>query len=151
MHQIRDWLYIGNYRDTINRPLLDAYKIGAMLHLAERVEQPGIKTMVLLVDDGVHQTSENLKKGINFIRAQKAAGHRVIVACGAGISRSTTYALGALKEEEGGTVLDNLVKIKAKHPNALPHIRLWHSINQYYGENTLYQDIWPALRGTNHE
>lgn len=65
-------------------------------------------------------------------------------ACAAGISRSTTYALGALKEEEGGSLLDLLLDVKRAHPQALPHIRLWHSLGAYYEEEIPYSQIWAA-------
>ncbi|MEO0564226.1 MAG: dual specificity protein phosphatase family protein [Chloroflexota bacterium] len=146
MYKIRDWLYIGNYRDTKNLPLLKNHNIGAALLLADDAEMPEIEKKVLLVEDGVSQTPDDLANGIKFIRAQKADGKVVLSACGAGISRSTTYAIGALKEEEGGAILDILLNIKKYHPNALPHIRLWHSLNQYYDEKTPYQEIWKAMR-----
>ncbi len=45
MDAIRSWLYIGKYQDTLDRPALTHAQIDAMLQLAERVEQPGIKVL----------------------------------------------------------------------------------------------------------
>lgn len=142
MYQIRDWLYIGKYAETADRSFLDMFEISAMLQLADYAPQEGIVTLYLPIDDGANQNAQTLARGIQFVREQKALGGRVLVACAAGISRSTTFALGALKEEEGGDILETLHKIREHHPDALPHIRLWHSLNQYYGEDILYQDIW---------
>jgi len=143
MYQIRDWLYIGSYRDRATPGLLARHGITAMLELADRVPHPGVTALQLPVEDGVIQTDHDLQRGIGFIRDQRAAGKIVLSACGAGISRSTTYALGALKEEENiPTILDALAEIKAAHPDALPHIRLWHSLNRYYGEDIPYTAIW---------
>lgn len=141
-YSIRDWLSIGAYRDCINLGLLKRQEIGAILQLADTVNSPNVVTKMLLIDDGVLVNMETLAEGITFIRTQKAEGKRVLVACGAGISRSTTFALGALKEEEDGTILDNFLKIREHHPNALPHIRLWHSLNTYYGERIPYDQVW---------
>lgn len=146
MYAIRDWLYIGNYAETLDVNLLRAHNIGAILQLAGRTNPPGVTMLHLPVEDGVNQSPDDLQRGIAFLRAQKAAGVVVMSACGAGISRSTTYALGALKEEEGGSLLDLLLDVKDHHPDALPHIRLWHSLGAYYGEEIPYQQIWEAKR-----
>ena len=53
MYPIRPWLYVGKYRETLNRRLLHINGIGSMLQLAERVDQPGIASLYLPVDDGV--------------------------------------------------------------------------------------------------
>ena len=142
MYRIRDWLYIGDATDAANREQLRQQGIGALLQLASDAHHPGLTVKTLHVPDAETQDMQHLADGIAFIRQQKAAGKTVLVTCHAGISRSTTYALGALKAEEGGTLLDRLRDIKQHHPRALPHIRLWHSLNTYYGENTPYQAIW---------
>ncbi|MGH2523720.1 MAG: hypothetical protein ACRDH2_14545 [Anaerolineales bacterium] len=67
-----------------------------MLQLAERVEQPGITTLYLAVEDGEPLPDEALREGIEFVRAQKALGRVVLVACGAGLSRSAIFALAVL-------------------------------------------------------
>ncbi|MFZ4814759.1 MAG: dual specificity protein phosphatase family protein [Phototrophicaceae bacterium] len=146
MHKIRDWLYIGGYRDTADLDLLQTAGVGSMLQLADHRPQPGIATLPIIIDDGVPVSADKLALGIAYVRGEKALGKSVLVACGAGISRSTTFAIGVLKEEEGGTVLETFLNIRKHHPNALPHISLWHSLCQYYGEDTLYQEIWQHLR-----
>jgi protein-tyrosine phosphatase len=100
MNQIRLWLYIGKYSDTTNLSLLEFHQIGAMLQLAELVEHPGIISLYLNVDDGVSLPEPLLKEGIEFVKAQKGQGWKIMVSCGAGISRSTTFAIAVLKEIE---------------------------------------------------
>jgi hypothetical protein len=41
MDEIRPWLYIGKYRDTLDKDLLDFNSIRAMLQFAEPIEQEG--------------------------------------------------------------------------------------------------------------
>src|SRR5437868_6406606 len=100
MHKICPWLYIGKYRETIDINILIAYRINAMLQLADKVEQIGIASLYIPVEDGEPLPADKLRQGVDFVRAQKAAGKTVLVACGAGISRSVTYSIAALKEEE---------------------------------------------------
>ena len=45
MNQIREWLYIGKYRETKDVGLLKQYDISAMLLLAELVKHPEIESL----------------------------------------------------------------------------------------------------------
>lgn len=142
MYRIRDWLYIGKYAETTNLGYLRSYKIGAMLQLADRVDQPGIESLYLPVEDGVLLTPEALRQGVDFIRLRKADGKVVLSSCGAGISRSVSFAIAALKEEEGLTLVEALASLKQNHPSAMPHPELWKSLNQYYGETLNWHDLF---------
>jgi len=98
MHQVRPWLFIGKYSETLNHDLLERSKIRAVLELAEPVEYDDITTLYLPVDDGAALRPSVLPNGVAFMRSEYAQGNRVLVACGAGISRSVTFAIAALKE-----------------------------------------------------
>jgi protein-tyrosine phosphatase len=142
MWQIIDNLYVGRYRDTVNLTLLQAHNINAMLQLADRVEQPGIEVLYLEVEDGESLPAEKLRQGVAFVRDQLAAGRRVLIACGAGISRSVTFAIAVLHEEGGISLLDAFHDIHSIHPDALPHYKLWHSLCEYYHENAPFERLW---------
>lgn len=146
MQRIRSWLYVGKYRDTGSPVLLSSYQISAMLQLADPLPQPGIASLYLPVEDGVPLSPEQLRRGLDFVRLHKADGHRILVACGAGISRSVTFAIAALKEEEGLSLLESYRQILDSHPQALPHPALWESLRVYYGETLAFQDVWEALQ-----
>ena len=145
MNRIRPWLYVGKYRDTANPALLSSFEIGAMLQLAEAVQQPGIHSLYINVEDGEPLGADKLKQGVEFVRAQKAAGKKVLVACGAGISRSVTYTIATLKEEEGLSLSEAYVQILDLHPEAMPHPALWESLRVYYGESVTYDEMWDAI------
>jgi hypothetical protein len=142
MWQITDNLFVGRYRDTVNLALLRAHDIEAMLQLAARIEQPGIEGLYLDVEDGEPLPAEKLRQGVSFVRDQLAAGRRVLIACGAGISRSVTFAIAVLHEEEGISLLNAFHDIHSIHPDALPHYRLWHSLCEYYHENVPLERLW---------
>jgi protein-tyrosine phosphatase len=131
MYQIRPWLFVGRYADTRNLDLLEAHDIGAMLQLAESVKQDGINSLYVAVEDGEPLPPGSLKRGVTFVRAEKAQGHNVLVACGAGISRSSTFAIAALKEEENLDLLEAFRQLCMKHPTAMPHPELWTSLCEY--------------------
>ena len=132
MNKIRDWLYIGKYRETTQKALLDAYHISALLHLAENVQHEGIQTLYLPVDDGGLVAPDKLKQGIDFICEQKTQGKIVMSACGAGISRSTTFAMGALMQIEQLGLWDAYHAILVHHPDAMPHYQLLISLANYH-------------------
>jgi protein-tyrosine phosphatase len=145
MQQIRPWLYIGKYSETLSAPLLERNHIRAMLQLAERVEQAGIETLYLPVNDGMPVRMETLANGVAFVRAEYAQGNRVLVACGAGISRATTFAIAALKEEENLKLADAFSEIIKQHPNGMPHPVLWQSLCKFYGEDVPFLEIWTRI------
>jgi len=132
MDQVRSWLYISGIRDTRNLDLLQAAGIGAMLQLADEVKQPGITTLFLPVDDGASLRLDLLKRGVEFVRAQKAAGQTMLVACGAGVSRSSTFVVASLREEEGLSLAEALKQLYLNHRDAFPDAVLWRSLCQYY-------------------
>lgn len=145
MHRIRPWLYIGNYTDTTMPDLLHAHEIGAMLQLAEHVPQAGIAELYLAVEDGEPLPTDLLARGVAFIRAQRAQERHVLVACGAGISRSTTFAIAALHEIEGLSLLDAYRAILERHPDAFPNMALWNSLAAYYGDDMDFRAMWDTL------
>lgn len=145
MHHIRPWLYIGNFRESNDRGIVHAYQINAVLQLAQAVNLPNVTSIYVAVDDGVPLPKEKLAEGVAFIRAQKAAGKTVLSACGAGISRSVTFAISALKEEEGLSLTDAYFDILKIHPNAMPHPMLWESMRIYYGEKVNFQTMMDML------
>ena len=134
MQKIRDWLLIGKYRETLDHDLLTRAGVGALLHLAAPVEPPGITTLYLPIEDGEPFDAATLRRGVEFILAQCALGKAVIVACGAGISRSTSFAIAALKEAENMPLLNAAREVRRLHPAGLPHMALWTSLCLHYQE-----------------
>jgi hypothetical protein len=146
MYMIRPWLYIGKYSETQEEWLLRSCHIGAMLQLDEAVKQPGVESLFLPVEDGEPLQPEMLRQGLRFVQAQKAWGHNVLIACGAGVSRATTFAIAALKDEENLNLLDAVREVHARHPEALPHPELWKSLCLYYGEDLTLMQMLDILR-----
>lgn len=141
MQTIRPWLHIGKYHDTLDHELLSSYRIGAMLQLAEHAQHPQITTLYLPVDDGVPLLGDLLRRGVDFVLNGYRQPQNVLVACGAGISRSAAFATAALKEVEGISLLEAITIVRNQHPNALPHPALWASLCAYYRQSVPYLTI----------
>ena len=141
MDQIRPWLFIGNVRDTANKSYLKHKSIQSILQLAMEVDHPGITCLYLPVEDFAPLKFSLLDKGLTFIREQKKIGNRILVACGAGINRSSTFCVAALKEEEGLGLLEAFKEVKKAHPESMPHEPVWESLCNYYEEKVPYIDV----------
>ncbi|MCB0064538.1 MAG: dual specificity protein phosphatase family protein [Caldilineaceae bacterium] len=141
MDQIRSWLYIGNYQETRDVTLLQSNGISAILQLAERVDHQGIDSYYLAVQDGKAIPLRHLEQGITYILAQQEQGHTVLVACGLGISRATTFAIAALKELEDKPLLELYRDIKRCRPAAMPMPALWQTLCQYYHESVPWAEL----------
>lgn len=141
MDQIRPWLFIGTIRDTANKSYLAYKTVQAILQLAMEVDHPSITCLYLPVEDFAPLEFDMLKKGVAFIRERKRLGNRVLVACAAGINRSSSFCAAALKEEEGLSLFDAFKEVKQKHPESMPHEPVWESLCQYYNENIPYLDV----------
>jgi hypothetical protein len=113
---------------------LRARGIGAMLQLAELVEQPGIATLYLPVEDGEPLPLKLLVKGLVFVEDQRRQNRNIMIACGAGVSRSVTFAMAALHEAEKLSLADAFFTIQAIHPAALPHPALLVSLCRFYAD-----------------
>ena len=141
MDQIRPWLFIGSYRDTRNLAYLQFKSIKAILQLAEKVEQPDIISLYLAVEDLAPISSKHIRQGLDFIKEHKAKSSRVLVACGAGINRSSAFSAAMLKEEEGLTLLEAFKEVKRLHPESMPHRPVWESLCNYYNESIPYLEL----------
>jgi len=146
MFVIRPWLFVGKFSETREAWLFSTYHIGAMLQLAEAVEQPGIVSLYLPVEDGEPLPPEVLQQGLHFVQTHKGWGRHVLIACGAGVSRAPAFAIAALKADENLSLLDALREVHAKAPETLPHPALWKSLCQYYGENLTLMQMLEVLR-----
>lgn len=135
MIQIRPWLLIGKVVETRDHELLVGREIDAMLQLAADVPQPGIASLHIDIDDGQPISPTDLASGVEFVLRHHVEGHRVLVACGAGISRSTTYVIASLMELERLDLLEAFRAVRAVHTEALPHPALWKSLCAYYDED----------------
>jgi protein-tyrosine phosphatase len=141
MDEIRPWLYIGNYSDTLNKNELDSKSIQAMLQFAAPVQQIGITSLYITVRDMSPISSHLFKEGVEFVRNEKDKGHKILVACAAGINRSTAFCIASLKEIEGLSLLDAFREVKRNHARSMPQEPVWESLCSYYNEEISYIDL----------
>ncbi|MBC8139202.1 MAG: dual specificity protein phosphatase family protein [Fibrella sp.] len=149
MDKIRDWLYIGSLRDTQNLAALEESGISAVLQLAGASPQKGIVSYLLPVEDGEPLAASVLREGLSFVADQRQKNKRVLIACAAGVSRSATFAVAALKEAEQIPLLDALRMLVAAHPETLPNPILWRSLCDFYSESVALVEMVRICRPRN--
>jgi predicted protein tyrosine phosphatase len=145
MYMIRDWLVIGKYAETKNKELLDGLGIHAMLQLASPVGYEDITTQYVMMEDGESLSREKLDTALDFIREQRAEGKRIMIACGAGISRSVVLSMAALMDQEGLPLFEAYRVIHEKHNAARPHHDMVLSLAGYAGLELDLLDVWDGL------
>lgn len=119
-----------------------------MLQFAGIIRYPGVTALYLPVDDGVPIPEEILRQGVDFVLQGKNEERIVLIACGAGMSRSVAFAIAVLKETEGLNLLQALRDIRSRHAKASPHPALWESLCHYYKEEALPVSMPDALKFT---
>ena len=145
MYKIRDWLFIGKYSQIRVKDNLERNRISALLSLAEPIGHRGIESLHLKVVDGESARSDDIAAGVRFVREQKAAGQRVLIACGAGKSRSAMFTMAVLMEEENLTVFEAFREVYRQYRGAEPHHELVKSLAAYHGQELDLLDVWSGL------
>ena len=77
--------------------------------------------------------------------SERRQEHAILIACGAGQSRSVAFAIAVLKETEDLPLLAAWQEVKQRHPEALPHTALWDSLCRYYDEPIPFSRIFDTL------
>lgn len=138
MDQIRPWLYIGNYNDTQNKNLLDFHSVKSVLQLAAPVKLPGIHLLHIPVRDLSPISAEHLRQGMDFALAEKEKGNKILIACAAGVNRSSAFCIAALKETEEMPLIEAFKEVRKNHQIAMPQEFAWESLCCYYKEDVPY-------------
>lgn len=145
MHRINSWLSIGRWRDTCNLQLLRVSAIEAMLQLAAPVAHPHIPHLFLPIIDGQPIPPVYLDQASAFIRHHFAAKQHILIACGAGISRSAAFGILALRECLNLSLIESYRVLITQHPDAAPHPALVQSLCDHYPDDMRFSELWQAI------
>ena len=126
-------LAIGSAFYDGDKALLDAAGITAVLQLYEGDETwpAHWRKLHLPIHDGQPIACDTLRTGCEFVQAQRRAGHKTLVACLMGQSRSATFVFACLLAD-GCTPPEAWRLLKSRHPNAYPHPILLQSLLECY-------------------
>jgi hypothetical protein len=156
-----DGVYIGGFRATKCTAELRQAGVTSVLKLYESAFWKGDFTTQAVVEastphrdwpedflvcenvlqDGEPIAPPVLRRGVDFVKTQVAADKPVLVVCGAGISRSSTFVLAYLIER-GFKLPDAFALLVKQHQAADPHPEMWNSLFEYYRLNYDLEDVW---------
>lgn len=141
-----DGIYISGWRATLYCDRLREVGITNVLKLFD--DQPffpddfNVCTNVLA--DGEVIPPGVLRRGVDFVTKHVAAGKRVLVMCGAGISRSATFVLAAMLER-GWEIRPAFILLREKHYEATPHPAMWRSLIVEYQLDLTISDAFELM------
>ncbi len=145
-------LYISGARAVYQAPALRKAGITRVLKLYEGPPDwpPDFHVCDNPLEDGAPIPSYILSAGVAFIHQSMAAGEKVLVTCGAGISRSSTFVLAYLVES-GYDLRDAWQLLRQRHPPAYPAFALWESLLAYYNLPYTLRDILEWMKRDDEE
>ncbi|MBX3083150.1 MAG: dual specificity protein phosphatase family protein [Anaerolineae bacterium] len=126
-------IYISGHRATQYTTELRAANIKHVLKLYSDIPYFPHDFTVLenAIEDGESIPPNKLREGVQFVMEQVEAKRSVLVMCGAGISRSSTFVLASLLQLDY-TLEDAYRLLKSQHSSASPHPALWNSLINHY-------------------
>ncbi len=133
VNHVADGVYIGGAQAAACASPLRKAAITRVLKLyyGDPYWPPDFRVCENPFPDGEPISRRQLDYGVSFVQEQVLAGRKVLVCCGAGISRSATVVLGYLLTS-GRQLPDAWYLLKRRHPDASPAFPLWESLFAAY-------------------
>ncbi len=142
-----DGIYISGWRATLYLDHLREAKITNVLKLFS--DQPhfpaDFNVYTNALADGEMIPPGTLKRGVDFVTGRVEEGARVLVMCGAGISRSATFVLASMLER-GWEIRPAFKLLREQHYEATPHPAMWRSLIVEYELDLTLGDAIQLMR-----
>ena len=124
-HEVADSLFLGNWDQAASAEVLSHLRIGALITIYNTPEAlrppPGTQQLrIVLADAESEDIGPHLRPAAAFIAAALAARRRVLVHCGAGVSRSASLVIAFLVAERGMGAAQALAHCQAIRPVVKP-------------------------------
>jgi atypical dual specificity phosphatase len=144
-----DTLYVGSVWAGMQPERLTEAGIGSVLKLTagDLSELDSLNVLDLSFPDAQSIPLGYLRRGVDFIAAEQAAGRGVLVMCAAGISRSPTFVLAYLVEKKGYDLREAFRLLRVARSIAAPHPALWLSLLAFLNTPYSWADVQSWLTG----
>jgi len=137
--EITPILFIGNYMNGAELVMANPRDFHAVLNVStERPykKAPGLAYLEVPFDDGTPVPVKAFTACMDFLMFQYETGHRTLVHCAAGISRSVCITAAFMHLSDQMPFDAALNHIKKRRPIAMPHPEVMTSIKRFL-------KIWP--------
>lgn len=150
---VRNWLAIGSIHTAAQTEQLTHHHIGAVLMLAEPVQQPVVPALCLPIDAARHIPPHTMHQAMEFVYEQRNLGRRILIACEDGEGAAPAFAIAAINEQNGGTLnmIDVYKSLLRKRPSIHLRPALWESLQVYFESGTSYQALQANLQSADAE
>jgi protein-tyrosine phosphatase len=141
-NHVLDKIYIGSLWAFSEHDALRSAGITSVVKLTRATVsgEDGFTILDIAFPDGWHIPDGYLRRGLDFVHDNEAAGHGVLIMCAAGISRSATFTLAYLVER-GYDLHDAFKHLRECRPIVSPHPALWMSLLQFFDEPYSLNDV----------
>ena len=127
------YLYLGNWGHAEARDRLAELSVRSVLTIHNNPERlalpPGTQHMqIQMADVDTEDIAPWMLPAHEFIEAARAAGHAVLVHCGAGVSRSAALCIAHLMRRHSWTAARALDHVKTRRSIVQPNDGFWHAL-----------------------
>jgi histidinol-phosphate aminotransferase len=132
-------LYVGNYGNGAELYVQNPLDIRAVLNVSTEPpyqKRAGIGYLEVPFDDGAGIPEKEFLKCMEFMMFQYESGHRTLVHCAAGVSRSVSIAAAFMHLSDQMQFDGALQHIRHMRPIAMPHPQIVTSVRKHL-------KIWP--------
>src|SRR3990167_6652409 len=137
MDFITSQLAVGSREDAQDSAALSGYGIDTLLSLAPVARPDRVaRQFSLALPDRVALPGALIDEAVNFLLDQTARGHRVLVHCEMGVSRSPAIAAAYLHLAQGVELEAAVRQVRAARPGAEPHPALIASLVSHFATDT---------------
>ncbi|MCZ7542662.1 MAG: dual specificity protein phosphatase family protein [Anaerolineae bacterium] len=141
--QVVEGIYIGGAPAVDHADALRAAGVTRVLKLST-LEQAWPDDFVVFdnaLNDSEFVPLDMLQRGVAFVRAQREAGHSVLIACHAGVSRSSTFVMAYLMDALGYDLREAWARLSAQHGAAWPMPQMWESLLAHFDHGYQMDDV----------
>ncbi len=132
MDRITDQVLIGTAQEADDRELLEDNGIEAIVSLSRRApDHDHLPVHHHSLSNGPGTSQEAFEAAVNAVRKELDAGHRVLIHCRQGISRSVAVAAAAIAIQQGTSLRDAITTIELERPQADPDRALIERAKEY--------------------
>lgn len=144
MHYVRDNVAICGFHEIGERESFRSHRFHAHLQCAAPFDPwlgEEVEVKATLFDDGAVIPPNLFREAQSWLDGHWDRGHRILVSCAAGRSRSVTMTIALLHRKTGLSFFDAAREVVAKRPEAYPHPDVLASAARYCGETLAFEQF----------
>jgi len=137
MHYVRENVAICGFHEIGSRETFRSHRFHAHLQCAAPFDpwlEEELEVKAMLFDDGMVIPAAVFRDAQSWLDGHWDRGHKILISCAAGRSRSVTMTIALLHRKAGQPFEDAMREVLSKRPEAYPHPDILLSASRYCGE-----------------